>query len=90
MLNNFASIMKDPKRFDNHAKQSITRTVMMSDAQTLLHYHGMEQTLNYIANSKQRKVRIKELEDKLQSLSKKTVSISINCLKIPKTWLGIW
>nr|WP_241761094.1 hypothetical protein [Moraxella catarrhalis] len=70
MLNNFASIMKDPKRFDNHAKQSITRTVMMSDAQTLLHYHGMEQTLNYIANSKQRKVRIKELEDKLQSLSK--------------------
>lgn len=70
MLNNFASIMKDPKRFDNHVKQSITRTVMMSDAQTLLHYHGMEQTLNYIANSKQRKVRIKELEDKLQSLSK--------------------
>lgn len=70
MLNNFASIMKDPKRFDNHAKQSITRTVMMSDAQTLLHYHGMEQTLNYIVNSKQRKVRIKELEDKLQSLSK--------------------
>lgn len=70
MLNNFASIMKDPKRFDNHAKQSITRTVMMSDAQTLLHYHGMEQTLNYIANSKQRKVRIKALEDKLQSLSK--------------------
>ena len=70
MLNNFASIMKDPKRFDNHAKQSITRTVMMSDAQTLLYYHGMEQTLNYIANSKQRKVRIKELEDKLQSLSK--------------------
>lgn len=70
MLNNFASIMKDPKRFDNHAKQSITRTIMMSDAQTLLHYHGMEQTLNYIANSKQRKVRIKELEDKLQSLSK--------------------
>lgn len=70
MLNNFASIMKDPKRFDNHAKQSITRTVMMSDAQTLLHYHGMEQTLNYIANSKQRKVRIKELEDRLQSLSK--------------------
>lgn len=70
MLNNFASIMKDPKRFDNYAKQSITRTVIMSDAQTLLHYHGMEQTLNYIANPKQRKARIKALEDKLQSLSK--------------------
>lgn len=69
MLNNFASIMKDPKRFDNYAKQSITRTVIMSDAQTLLHYHGMEQTLNYIANPKQRKARIKALEDKLQSLS---------------------